>query len=777
MEITRPVLSAERTLQNKTHYDLLKITMKKILFYLALFSFMVPGYSFGISSHDIHIEWLYNQPSEAIVVAGYNLYLENVKICTNSNPSATSMDCVFEADAGNYEFTLTASFADNTESPHSSPYPFTLSQPEAAAADTTTTLPTPPPTAPEITTYDLHIEWNSEDSTTFGEEPTGYNLFQDGTLVYTSNSPGKTTMDCMIESEGGTSNFTLTAIYRDKSESPYFSPFCFNLSPTTEPELMAVMKTTSDVLTGDTPFSVSLDATNSAGNIASYTWDFGDGISATGNQVSHTYTKAGTYSAILIVTGASGAMSQSSLTITATSPPGILTDTASPTPPNTPPKAIISASASVGEAPFTAAFDGSESSDTEGAIASYSWNFGDGATASDVYASHTYTVAGTYTVALTVTDNQKKSSTIFTPIIISEPATINEPPVAQLSASSDIGAIPMEVTFSGATSTDPEEGPLNFTWNFGDGTTVQGMTVTHTFTSKDRYNVTLTVTDDAGASSSASTTITAQETITEFHIELDEVQIDNNWVHVNFAEPFLNPIVVAGPPSFSTSDPVVIRVRNITSSGFEIRLQGWNYLEESHPMETVSYLAMEGGTYTLSNGTQVEAGSIIANGTQSATIQFASTFSTEPVVLTTVSTINDTSAATSQLNTVSLAQATVSIVKEENSSDIHGEENVSYIAWEPTETTIGNMKVTAARTGKVVKHKWYGIDFGEPLLDTPLFLAAISPQAGGNTAALRYTNRTSSSVQVKVEEEQSKDNEMRHSREDIGYFLFSPSEQ
>ena len=54
---------------------------------------------------------------------------------------------------------------------------------------------------------------------------------------------------------------------------------------------------------------------------------------------------------------------------------------------------------------LTCAFDGSGSSDADGVIVNYAWNFGDGTSASGVTASHTYPWVGTFTVRLTVTDN------------------------------------------------------------------------------------------------------------------------------------------------------------------------------------------------------------------------------------------------------------------------------------------------------------------------------------------------------------------------------------
>ncbi len=86
---------------------------------------------------------------------------------------------------------------------------------------------------------------------------------------------------------------------------------------------------------------------------------------------------------------------------------------------NQPPVAALTASPTFGAAPLSVAFDGGNSADPDGSIASYAWNFGDGATAAGVTANHTYATAGTYTARLTVTDNQGASASTTVNIQVS----------------------------------------------------------------------------------------------------------------------------------------------------------------------------------------------------------------------------------------------------------------------------------------------------------------------------------------------------------------------
>jgi PKD repeat protein len=79
-------------------------------------------------------------------------------------------------------------------------------------------------------------------------------------------------------------------------------------------------------------------------------------------------------------------------------------------PTNQPPQVSVSASLTSGNAPLVDNFT-CNASDPDGQVVAFSWNFGDGQTASQASVSHTYQTAGTYTASLTVTDNQGATAT------------------------------------------------------------------------------------------------------------------------------------------------------------------------------------------------------------------------------------------------------------------------------------------------------------------------------------------------------------------------------
>jgi PKD repeat protein len=100
-----------------------------------------------------------------------------------------------------------------------------------------------------------------------------------------------------------------------------------------------------------------------------------------------------------------------------------------------------------------------------------------------------------------------QSITLF--VLPAGSSTTNQPPVASISASPSSGTAPLSVSFSGSGSKDPDGSIASYAWSFGDGASASGVTTSHTYSNAGTYTATLTVTDNLGATGSASVTIAA----------------------------------------------------------------------------------------------------------------------------------------------------------------------------------------------------------------------------------------------------------------------------
>jgi PKD repeat protein len=174
------------------------------------------------------------------------------------------------------------------------------------------------------------------------------------------------------------------------------------------------------------------------------------------------------------------------------------------------PVAKADASPQTGLAPLNVQFSGASSTDADGKIESYSWDFGDGATGSGVTVSHTYTRKGTYEVTLTVKDNKGGTGRDDITITVDE----NKAPVAKIEAAPKKGTAPLDVDFDGSASSDADGDALTYRWDFGDGSPAEEGTdelTSHTYTRDGTFTARLTVRDTKGASSSDQVTITVEK--------------------------------------------------------------------------------------------------------------------------------------------------------------------------------------------------------------------------------------------------------------------------
>jgi PKD repeat protein len=185
--------------------------------------------------------------------------------------------------------------------------------------------------------------------------------------------------------------------------------------------------------------------------------------------------------------------------------------------PNQPPIASLSITNSLTKssvtgsvaAPASITASTAGSNDADGSIVSSTINFGDGgAPVSGSSASHTYSAAGTYTITGIVTDNMGATASKSVAIVIS--SSINQPPVAVISATPNAAYAPATINVSAAGSSDPDGTIASSVISFGDGTSASGLTASHKFFAAGIYVLTATVTDNSGASSTAATSVTVK---------------------------------------------------------------------------------------------------------------------------------------------------------------------------------------------------------------------------------------------------------------------------
>ena len=151
----------------------------------------------------------------------------------------------------------------------------------------------------------------------------------------------------------------------------------------------------------------------------------------------------------------------------------------------------------------TVPFDGSASTDNL-AIASYAWNFGDGTSATGPVGSHAYPVPGTYTVTLTVTDRSGNMGSA------SLTMTVRDTIAPTVRGFGDRTVDEGQALFFDATASTDNVGVASYAWDFGDGSASTQAAASHVYSTPGTYAGSVTVTDAAGNSQTATFTVTVR---------------------------------------------------------------------------------------------------------------------------------------------------------------------------------------------------------------------------------------------------------------------------
>ncbi len=232
--------------------------------------------------------------------------------------------------------------------------------------------------------------------------------------------------------------------------------------------------------------ALSFDGRNSSdveGDVGALAWTFGDGSSASGPQVSHSFADPGLYDVTLAVDDGSGlknARAQRTRPIQINRPPVAVAGGDQLVCPGDPVR-----------------FDAGASIDWDGELVGYRWDLGDGTVREGASVEHRYVQPGSYEVVLEVTDGSGSACATASDTVR---VLVNAAPVAQAGGDRRglVGGAHDRVAFDASASSDPDGQPLGFVWEFGDGVSVAGEQVRYGYAAAGSYAGTLTVDDGTG---------------------------------------------------------------------------------------------------------------------------------------------------------------------------------------------------------------------------------------------------------------------------------------
>ena len=362
--------------------------------------------------------------------------------------------------------------------------------------------------------------------------------------VHVYGNPGTYTVTLIVTDDEGETGFTSRQV---RVTLPPTADFTF--AP--DPALVGESVQFTDLSTDD-------------GEIVAWTWQFGDGSISTLSNPVHAYAAPGIYTVTLTVRDDDGATDTESKPITVQAAP--VADFT-----------FVPPVATVGEpVQFT-----DLSTDEDGEIVTWNWDFGDGTGSTEQHPAHVYSAKDSYTVTLVVTDNDGLTATAVQTI------TALIPPTADFTFTPAQPLVNQPVQFTDL-SADEDGAIVTWDWDFGDGTTSTVQHPTHAYSQGGLYTVSLTVTDDDGATATAVQTINISAApIASFAAakDLNVAQLEDGATVVDFSSVWSSSTTFQPENAidYSTSSYWRTGSGEITNQWLKVRLTG----ERQHAIERV----------------------------------------------------------------------------------------------------------------------------------------------------------------------------------------------
>jgi hypothetical protein len=245
---------------------------------------------------------------------------------------------------------------------------------------------------------------------------------------------------------------------------------------------------------------------------------------------------------------------------------------------------------------------------------------------------------------------------------------------------------------------------------------------------------------------------------------------------ISLARSYDDPVVFVGPLSFNGGQEAVARITATTDDSFTVMAQEPGSLDGVHLAESLGYLVVERGTWSLADGTRLEIGEIQSDRQSNGgfeRVDFNTNFDATPTVLSQVQTFNDGDFVTTRQSGPSSNGVDLTMQGEEADSNVsRGTETIGYLAIEQGSGSLGGRDFEARTTGNNFDDGSTFAGFSSQIDQSPTLLASLASFNGRDPAVLRHSSLGADGATLTVQEDQSYDGEVTHVDEQVSLLVF-----
>lgn len=284
-------------------------------------------------------------------------------------------------------------------------------------------------------------------------------------------------------------------------------------------------------------------------------------------------------------------------------------------------------------------------------------------------------------------------------------------------------------------------------------------------------NIALAATFAAGAALAAPANFESRVITTPVQSNGDQ------WNTITFTRTFATPpVVIMGPATQTNSEQCIMRVRNVTTTGFQYQIDEWDYRNGYHPAETVHFFALTEGIHVF-GAQRWQVGRVGAVNRVPVAVSLSG-FTGTPVVLGQVETTVNSSGVTgkgakalkTRIGSASSTGFQVRIETQELDTGAISNEGIGYMAVSTGTGYLDGKILSAVRSSAAVTNSFATITFPNARTN-PVLIAQTQSVNEVDPGELKLASLTSTSVQLRIQEETSFDTETTHVAEDLGYIV------